>query len=271
MTDLDTGWERERERLAALESTFDEISRRHLGGLGAMDGWRCLEVGAGAGAVASWLSERVGPSGGVVATDIYTGFLERLERPNLEVRRHDIACDPLEEDAFDLIHARMVLEHVDTRDAVAERLVGALKPGGWLVIEDLDLTPVVYGPVDAWFATPERNAALIHRLNRAIEDVLASVGADPDYGRRLPGVLMALGLEDVDAELTARLVKGATERSEYTRLTIELLRGALEQILPADVLEEALACHDEPAAAWMSVPVVSAWGRRPAARNAGAQ
>lgn len=263
--DFDAAWERERERLDALAATFDPVTTRHLGALGPMDGWRCLEIGAGTGTVAGWLCERVGAGGHVVATDINTGFLDdRSDHPNLEVRRHDIACDPLDERSFDLIHARTVLEHVPTRDDVIARLAGALKPGGWLVIEDLALTPVVYAPPDAWFVTPERNQDLIHRVNRAIEDVLSAVGADPDYGRRLPGVLMSNGLEDVDAELTARLVRGATARSDYMRLSIELLRDALAEIVPSELLDEAVAAAGDPEAAWMSVPIVSAWGRRPA-------
>ena len=78
--------------------------------------------------------------GHVVATDIDTRFLETLKRPNLEVCRHDITRDPLPEEAFDLIHARMVLIHLPERDLVLRRLAAALKPGGWLVCEEFDGT-----------------------------------------------------------------------------------------------------------------------------------
>lgn len=261
---FDSAWERERVRLAALESIFDEVTQRVLARLGVTDGWRCLEIGAGAGSVASWLCEHVGSGGRVTATDIDTRFLERLSHPSLEVRRHDIACDPLEERSYDLIHARMVLEHVPERDEVVARLVAALRPGGWLVVEDVDLTPALYVPAEAWLAIPERNRDPILQVNRSLHEALASLGADMSYGRRLPEVLTASGLADVDAELTARLVTGRTARSEYSRLSIELLRGALETLVPPEVIERALECHRDPRAAWMSIPLVSAWGRRPA-------
>jgi trans-aconitate methyltransferase len=57
---------------------------------------------------------------------------------HIELRRHDIGTDPLPEQAFDLIHAHLVLQHVPQwHDALAE-LVAALRPRGWLVIEEFD-------------------------------------------------------------------------------------------------------------------------------------
>src|SRR5262249_2243703 len=58
-------------------------------------------------------------------------FMERSayrRSTHIERRRHDIGTDPLPEQAFDLIHARLVLQHVPQRhDALAE-LVAALRP-----------------------------------------------------------------------------------------------------------------------------------------------
>jgi 2-polyprenyl-3-methyl-5-hydroxy-6-metoxy-1,4-benzoquinol methylase len=125
-------WQQERARLAALEAHCDPWSIANLETLDIQPGWRCLEVGAGGGSIAAWLCERVGPRGQVVATELETTFLETISAPNLEVRRHDITCDPLEEAAFDLVHVRAVLAHLPARAAVLRRLVVALKPHGWL-------------------------------------------------------------------------------------------------------------------------------------------
>ncbi len=51
--------------------------------------------------------------------------------------------DDLPTAQFDLIHARLVLIHIPAREAVLERLVTALRPGGWLVIEDFDVLSLV--------------------------------------------------------------------------------------------------------------------------------
>ena len=114
--------------------------RTPLGTAGAA----CLEIGAGGGSIAIWLADLVGPSGRVVATDIDVRSLEAIDRsPSLEVRRHDVVQDPLEVGQFDLVHARLVLEHLPERDAVLTKLVRALRPGGWIVIEDVDYASAI--------------------------------------------------------------------------------------------------------------------------------
>jgi hypothetical protein len=44
--------EMELNRLRLLERIFDPSTTRHLEIIGVADGWRCLEVGAGAGSMA---------------------------------------------------------------------------------------------------------------------------------------------------------------------------------------------------------------------------
>jgi ubiquinone/menaquinone biosynthesis C-methylase UbiE len=134
---FDQAWQQELGRLRSLEDLFDPASRRHLAALGVGPGWRCLEVGCGAGSLALWLADQVGPDGHVLATDLDPRFLQGHGRTNLEARRHDLLSDPLEPASFDLVHARAVVEHVADRKRALARLAAALKPGGWLVLEDV--------------------------------------------------------------------------------------------------------------------------------------
>ena len=121
--------EQARRRFAGLPLIFDPGTIRVLSERGVGPGWSCLEVGGGGGSVAAWLAERVGPTGFVLVTDIDTRFLEAMHAPNLEVQRHDIATDPLPESAFDLVHTRLVLQHVPGRDEALARMAAALKAG----------------------------------------------------------------------------------------------------------------------------------------------
>jgi SAM-dependent methyltransferase len=125
-------------RFAALCQLFDDNSIHHLINCGVTTGWHCLVVGAGGGSVATWLADRVGASGYVLATDIDPRFLKPLRLPNMEVRRHDVAVDVLPQDAFDLVHARLVLHHIPQREKALQSMISTLKPGGWILVEDHD-------------------------------------------------------------------------------------------------------------------------------------
>ena len=123
------------DRFDALAAMFDAGTIQHLQRRGVSEGWACLEVGAGGGSIARWLADRVGASGHVLATDIDTRHLEQARSGNLDIQRHDIAADALPESAFDLVHARLVLMHVVDGSTAMAKMIAALKPGGWLVVE----------------------------------------------------------------------------------------------------------------------------------------
>ena len=106
--------------------------------------------------IARRLAGRVGSSGRVVATDLDIRFIQEHGLGNLEARRHDILTDPLEQGAFDLAHARAVIMHSPDHQGALERMVAAVRPGGWVVVEriyraaEAVLTPVVAGGTESW-------------------------------------------------------------------------------------------------------------------------
>jgi SAM-dependent methyltransferase len=251
-------WDEERRRLRLLQEVFDGGTRQHLDRLQVPAGGRCLEIGAGAGSVARWLCERVGPAGRVVATDLDTDFLEALTEENLEVRRHDIVRDAVEPGAYDIIHARLVLEHLPERDDVLRRLVAALRPGGWLVLEDFDWSSLL--------ATPACTAGELHgRVYEALRKLFPAAGAAIDYGRCLPLDFRAAGLVDVGAEGRLHVALGGTPAGAFWRLTLEKLCAPLvgTGVLSEGEMAEVLTvCDDEGFCAFFPV-LVTAWGRRP--------
>jgi trans-aconitate methyltransferase len=191
---FDHQWKQERARLAALEAVFDPYSRRCIEGTGSLAGRRCLEVGAGGGSMAEWLCSNVGPEGLVVATDLETKFLAAIDSTNLEIREHDIVADPLESEAFDLVHSRAVLAHLPQRDQVFERLVDSLRPGGWLALVGADFSSV------RAIGLPPDEASFFDSAFATVIDTARSIGFDPVYGRRLGVAFRAAGLSNVVAE-----------------------------------------------------------------------
>jgi len=203
-----------------LSALFDTQTIRHLTQLGVDKGWSCLEVGAGGGSVASWLCERVGDLGGVLATDIDPRFLHSLLYPNLGVRRHDIRTEGLPEHQFDLAHARMVLMHLPERELALQRMLKALKPGGWIVIEEMDDLSIV---PDSSVNPSEEEL----KVRRAFQHVLANRGVELRYGRLLPHKLRAEGLVNVGAEASVSLWKGRSAGTRLMKLTCQQLRDPI--------------------------------------------
>ncbi len=195
---FDHEWRQERERLATLEEAFDPWSIRTIEATALERGSRCLEVGGGGGSIAEWLCRRVGDTGRVVATDLETKFLAGIDASNLDVRQHNIVSDPIEQDWYDLIHTRAVLEHIPERDEVFGRLLSALKPGGWLTVDCGDFSSV------RQVAGRPEDVDFFKSAFDAVVGTSRSFGADLLYGRRIGEVFRANGLEQVVVEGSSR-------------------------------------------------------------------
>lgn len=257
---FDNAWDRARQRLAAIEDWMDPGTIRHLEALGVGPGWRCLEVGAGGGSIAAWLARRVGLAGYVLATDLDTRFIDVLDAPNLESRRHDIDADPLPEGAFDLVHVRLVLAHLSARGEALRRMVAALRPGGWLLAEEMDFVSAV---PDA--TSDPATTALVARAVAAHHRVLAGHCFDPFYGRSVASDLQAHGLVEIGTEGRLTNWRGGSPAAAAWRLTFVQLREELLADGDITLGEHAalLARFDDPGFAFMSQVILAAWGQSP--------
>jgi SAM-dependent methyltransferase len=249
----------ERERLAAIEAGLDPTTIECLEKIGVGDGWRCLEVGAGAGSIAAWLCRRVGPTGKVVATDLQTKFLEAIDAPNLVVRKHDITTDELEPDAFDLVMARKVLEHLPDPSAALRRMAAAVRPGGWLLIEDTDLASFIR------ISFPHRER--FERAYAKFIEALSSAGFQPTLGVRLGDELRAAGVQNVSLKGTLIEGTGGSDHpgAKVYRMTIERMRERMVKagLLTNDEVDQFLADVQSPELHAITAIHCLAWGRKP--------
>jgi SAM-dependent methyltransferase len=110
-----------------------------------------------------------------------------------DVRRHDVGSEPAPDANFDLVQRRLVLVHIANRAAALATMIQALRPGGWLLVEDADpqLQPL---------ACLEENAdaqRLATRIRIGFRGLMAELGVDLAFGRTLPRLLRESGLTDV--------------------------------------------------------------------------
>jgi SAM-dependent methyltransferase len=257
---LDNAWQDARQRLTLLETRLDPGTIYHLQALGVGPGWHCLTVGSGGGSITAWLCRQVGPSGHVVATDIDTRFLEALDYPNLEVRRHDIVADQLEEGAFDLIQVRGVLLHLAERQRALRRMVAALKAGGWLLAEETDGTSMA--PLtDA----RTQDGRLFLQFRDAFVATLAAAGGDYYYGRRLHGDVCDQGLVEVAVEGRVHLARGGGALARFWRLALEQVHERLVRSggFSEQQAEDTYRLLDNPDFAFTTSTIWAVRGKRP--------
>jgi SAM-dependent methyltransferase len=242
-----------RRRLGLLEQLYDPGTIRNLDALGVTPGWSCLEVAGGGGSITRLLCDRVGPTGRVISVDLDTRFLEEIEASNLEVVRRDVLGEGLPEGDFDLVHVRALLMHLHERDRLLKALVGAVQPGGWLLIEEADI-----------YAAEALTTGALAEVWGIVVPALAPAGLDLRFARQLPYRLRAEGLQDVTCHLDNFLYPGGSTGAQFLQITLE---QAAEKVpfSPGDraVIDAAVAELNDPDRWFPPVGMVAAWGRRP--------
>jgi SAM-dependent methyltransferase len=255
---LDNAQSEAGQRFDALSALFDASTFRHALAIGLAPGWRVWEVGAGGPSVPTWLAEQVGTDGYVLATDIDTSWVGT--DTSYDVRRHDVGIDPPPGGPFDLIHARLVLVHVTRRVEALAAMMSALRPGGWLLLEEAD--PALQPLVCPDESGPEQQLA--NTLKHGFRALMAGRGVDLSYGRTLPRLLRGAGCLDVAAD--AYFPMSGPACTELERATVVQIR---ERLLAAGLANDAdidrhLAAVTSGRLDLATSPMISAWGRRPA-------
>lgn len=252
------------QRFSSLETLYDPWTIRHLEATGIGSGWHCWEIGAGGGSIAAWLAERCGPGSHVLATDINPRFLKELaalDRPNVETRRHDIVVDPLPAQTFDLIHARLVLIHLPAREQVLERLMTALKPGGWLVLEEFDDTLLNRN----YLATDVQAGALLQKMHTAQNQLMKARGADLTWGRKLYRALRAHGLINMGMEGYVAIGDGRSPLASLFQANCEQVREEAVKagLITNEEVDQVITSLNDPNFTISSLIMFTAWGQRP--------
>jgi SAM-dependent methyltransferase len=207
----------------ALSALLDPGSTGRIQRLVSLPGARVLEVGYGGGALARWMAEQVGPQGHVLAVDLDPIALP--ETANLETRQLDIVTDEVPEPGtWNLIHARLLLNHLPARRAVLAKLAAALAPGGVVLTEDWQGHPP---EVFVAFAPTEHATEVLTNYHAAMLAVLDSHGNTRRWATAAHAAMREEGLVDVQTEVHSVSWPGGSVASMHLAATSAQVRDEL--------------------------------------------
>lgn len=219
---------------------------------------RLLDVGSGPGTITADLARVVAEVVAVEvsedAASLTRAELERQGVTNAEVRVADVHALPLADDAFDVVHAHQVLQHVADPVAALREMARVTQPGGVVGVRDSDYAAFAWYPrlpgLDQWLALYQAAA----RAN----------GGEPDAGRHLLAWAHAAGLTDITASSSTWCFATPEARAWWGGMWAERITGTAlaEQLLrdrraTAGELEEVARAWRDWATdpdGWISVP-----------------
>ena len=154
------------------------------------DGLVVLDVGSGTGADTIEVAKAVGPAGRVVGLDKSAEMVaEGLKRAagsglSVEFAVGDAHSLDFPDACFDRVRTERMLVHLADPEAAVRELIRVTKPGGLVVVSDIDGGTLFFNSM---------NTSLVETLRRRLTDGLAQGW----MGRRQQRYLVEGGLEDV--------------------------------------------------------------------------
>lgn len=172
-----------------------------------------LEVGCGPGTLLDGIKAQY-PDQTVFGVDI---SLERLSYSHAKDSIHFVQANgltlPFPKETFDSIYTRFLLEYLSEREQAVKEMYRVCKPGGKILLQDLDGQLVTNWPIDDGLAV---------KIDKIIE-VLSNTGFDPFVGRKIFSMARACGLENIIVSVEPyHLIAGAIEIEQRNLWEIKL-------------------------------------------------
>ncbi|KAJ7822851.1 S-adenosyl-L-methionine-dependent methyltransferase, partial [Mycena leptocephala] len=175
------------------------------------------------------------PEAEVHAIDI-SPLPNRILPSNIHFQLADLTQElNFETETFTIVHARLVMCHVSNGKDVIERAARLVRPGGLLLIEDLDISNLV-----------STGGPAVKRFISTLIQLATARGGDMEIGRKLEGIITSLGVfEDINVTKITVPLSGTGSDSAKNELGLALKKsfasldlGKHGQWMTASVLQQ---------------------------------
>ncbi|WP_445219987.1 class I SAM-dependent methyltransferase [Bradyrhizobium sp. Pa8] len=257
------GGEKGRARLAVIARVLAEPTRLLLDRSEPLEGCIAVDAGCGGGDLTFELAKRVGRAGRVIGLDLDKDkiVLARAEARRRGINNVEFCCEnvalqwPLR--GASLVNVRFVLTHLVDPGEALKHAYEALRPGGMILVQDIDC--------DGEFCDPA--SAAFRRKGELFVEAVRRRGGDPLIGRRLVRLLEVAGFSDVQSSMVqpngrngdVKRVPLLTFAAMHDAL-IELGLTSMQEI--GGITAELEAFLDRPDTSVGLPRIFHAWGRK---------
>ena len=148
-----------------------------------------LDVGCGSAVLAREVAKLAAHVTGLEQSDDRFAEAEQnlASAANAEVVQGTATGMQFDDDQYDLVYTRFMLEYLKEREQAIAEMVRVCRPGGRVMLQDLDGQLLWHYPMES---------SLLRAIERVV-GALAETGFDPFLGRKLFHMAKQAGLEDI--------------------------------------------------------------------------
>jgi ubiquinone/menaquinone biosynthesis C-methylase UbiE len=194
-------------------------------------GFEVLSAGCGPGLMLREIA-KLDPSIRGTGIDISPSRVQTAREKNAGNRQLKFVCGDAQEmqfarNSFEFVYSRMLLQYLQKKEQALDEMVRVCKPGGTVLLQDLDGQLLWNYPEDA-------------RLQRSLEHVvgaLAKTGFDPFVGRKLFRLAQRAGLENLEVQVECyHLIAGepSPQILEQWKLKLDIALPLISQALGSE-------------------------------------
>ncbi len=185
----------ELERLEFQHKVWKDITDNFFERIQIQKGWKCLDVGSGPGFVSMDLRKLTGDEGEVTAlepSELYLNHFKEVSKKNswrnVKFLHGNLEDLNLENEYYDLIYLRWVIDFVPEPEKFLLKLLGALKKEGVIAIQDYAYEGIALFPKGGAF---DNIADVVRAYWRA-------GGGDPYFTVKIPSIFRKNNIELVE-------------------------------------------------------------------------
>ena len=222
---------RESERLVRKVNANEFVSKFLKKHIDSLDRGKILEAGCGPGAFLRIIGDNY-PNNTITGIDLSNDRITDANAklfglPNAKAICANIYELPFPDDHFDLIYSRFLFEYLKYPETAAKELFRVCKPGGKILLQDLDSQFTFY-------------PALSPKITEVLQNLKEQTGFDPDIGRKLFSIARSGGfsIADIETEIYHK-VFGQIDKFNYDLWKLKLdIALENEELMPGNNVDE---------------------------------